>query len=57
MKAKTVVAGTARLRCHFSGVALSLGGFRSSGWSFERMLRNCGHDVSAVWTTIGGYNP
>ena len=34
-KAKTVVAGTATLRCRFSGVALSLGGFRSSGWSFE----------------------
>jgi len=34
-KAKTVVAGTATLRCRFSGVGLSLGGFRSSGWSFE----------------------
>jgi len=32
-KAKTVVASTATLRCRFSGVALSLGGFRSSGWS------------------------
>ena len=34
-KAKTVVAGTATLRCRFTGVALGLGGFRSSGWSFE----------------------
>ena len=35
VKAKTAVAGTATLRCRFSGVALSLGGFRSSGWSYE----------------------
>ena len=34
-KAKTVVATSATLRCRFSGVPLSLGGFRSSGWSFE----------------------
>jgi hypothetical protein len=34
-KAKTVVASTATLRCRFAGVPLALGGFRSSGWSFE----------------------
>src|SRR5215207_7407786 len=34
-KAKTVVVSTATLRCRFSGVPLSLGGFRSSAWSFE----------------------
>jgi hypothetical protein len=34
-KATTVVASTATLRCRFTGVALSLGGFRSTGWSFE----------------------